>query len=112
MLTAETLRPYKLLIILRDGMIWPDGYPDESTNAGWVATGKPKLISDPAVPATDAKSAFWMKPEQGKAVRNFGIMAGRRYSCTTSLTSGSPIRTFVTSSALRTQGILRSEPIK
>ncbi len=71
MLTAETLQGYKLLIILRDGMIWPDGYPDESTNAGWVATGKPKLVSDPPVPPTDAKAAFWMKPEQGKAVRNF-----------------------------------------
>ena len=34
MLTAETLHGYKLLIILRDGMIWPDGYPDETTNAG------------------------------------------------------------------------------
>jgi len=71
MLTAETLRPYKLLIILRDGMVWPDGYPDETTNAAWVATGKPKLVSEPPVPPTAAKAAFWMKPEQGKAVRNF-----------------------------------------
>ena len=43
-LTAETLHGYKLLIILRDGMIWPEGYPDESTTAGWVAGGKPPLI--------------------------------------------------------------------
>ena len=28
MLDAESLRGYKLLIILRDGMTWPDGYPD------------------------------------------------------------------------------------
>ncbi len=70
-LTAETLNGYKLLIILRDGMIWPDGYPDESSNAAWVATGKPKLNSDPAVPRTAAKPAFWMKPAQGKAVRQF-----------------------------------------
>src|SRR5207253_8854900 len=41
-LTAETLNGYKLLIVLRDGMIWPDGYPDESTNAGWVAGGRAK----------------------------------------------------------------------
>ena len=27
-LTSETLNGYKLLIVLRDGMIWPDGYPD------------------------------------------------------------------------------------
>jgi hypothetical protein len=71
MLTAETLNGYKLLIILRDGMNWPDGYPDETTNAGWVAGGKTKLISDPPVPPTSAKPQFWMKPEQGKAVRHF-----------------------------------------
>ena len=71
MLTAETLNGYKMLIILRDGMIWPNGYPDESTNAGWVSGGKVKLISDPPVPPTQPKSQFWMKPEQGKAVRQF-----------------------------------------
>lgn len=70
-LNAETLKGYKLLIILRDGMIWPDGYPDERTNAAWVATGSPKIVSDPEVPKTGAKPAFWMKPEQGKAVRDF-----------------------------------------
>jgi type 1 glutamine amidotransferase len=29
------------------------------------------MISDPPVPATSAKPAFWIKPEQGKAVRGF-----------------------------------------
>ncbi|MEX2264311.1 MAG: ThuA domain-containing protein [Bryobacteraceae bacterium] len=71
MLTAETLNGYKLLIILRDGMIWPDGYPDETTNAAWVNTGKPKLVFDPPMQPTPAKPQFWMKPEQGKAVRRF-----------------------------------------
>ncbi|MBM3729185.1 MAG: ThuA domain-containing protein [Acidobacteria bacterium] len=70
-LTAETLKGYKMLIVHRDGMIWPDGYPDEGTNAGWVSTSKPKLISDPPVPETRPKPAFWIKPEQGKAVRKF-----------------------------------------
>src|SRR5258705_3873073 len=28
MLTAETLQGYKILIVHRDGMIWPDGYPE------------------------------------------------------------------------------------
>jgi Trehalose utilisation len=70
-LTSETLDGYKLLIVLRDGMIWPDGYPDENTNAAWVATGRPKLVSQPAVPPTAAKPQFWMKPPQGKAVRQF-----------------------------------------
>lgn len=70
-LNAETLKGYKLLIVLRDGMIWPDGYPEETTNAAWVATGKPKLVSEPPVPATAAKPQNWIKPEQGKAVRQF-----------------------------------------
>src|SRR5262249_30751510 len=35
LLGAEHLRGYRLLVILRDGMTWPDGYPDESTNAGY-----------------------------------------------------------------------------
>jgi hypothetical protein len=71
MLNAETLKGYRLLIVLRDGMIWPDGYPDESTNAAWVATGRPKLNFDPPTPKTEAKPASWIKPEQGKAVRQF-----------------------------------------
>src|SRR3984957_9670550 len=54
-LTAETLHGYKLLIILRDGMIWPDGYPDETTNAGWVNGGKPPLVSDPPLPPSSGK---------------------------------------------------------
>ncbi|MBI4904799.1 MAG: ThuA domain-containing protein [Acidobacteria bacterium] len=70
-LNAETLHGYKLLITLRDGMIWPDGYPDENTNAAWVATGRPPLRFDPPTPKTAAKPANWMKPEQGKAVRAF-----------------------------------------
>ncbi len=71
LLTAETLRGYKLLIVLRDGMIWPDGYPDETSNAAWVNTGKPNLVSDPPVSMPSAKPQFWIKPEQGKAVRQF-----------------------------------------
>ena len=70
-LNSETLEGYKLLIILRDGMIWPDGYPNEASNAAWVNTGKPELVSVPPVPETAARPTFWMKPEQGKAVREF-----------------------------------------
>ena len=72
MLNAETLDGYKVLIVLRDGMIWPDGYGgDESSNAAWAASGRPKLVFDPPVPQVRAQSKFWMKPEQGKAVRQF-----------------------------------------
>jgi hypothetical protein len=71
MLRGETLEGYRLLIILRDGMIWPDGYADETSNAAWVATGRPKLVFEPPVPPTPAKPQFWMQPDQGKAVRRF-----------------------------------------
>jgi hypothetical protein len=71
LLNTETLDGYRLLIVLRDGMIWPDGYPDEMTNAAWVATGRPPLTFDPPTPKTDAKPQFWMAPEQGRAVRHF-----------------------------------------
>src|SRR3954452_4956796 len=72
LLNADTLEGYKVLIVLRDGMIWPDGYGgDESTNAAWVATGRPKLVFDPPVPLGKAQSQSWMKPHQGKAVRQF-----------------------------------------
>jgi len=76
MLSAETLKGYKLLIIQRDGMTWPDGYADESSNAGYVNTGKPKLVSDPPVPKHDAKPHFWITPEQGKAVKEFAQRGG------------------------------------
>lgn len=72
LLNAETLDGYKVLIVLRDGMIWPEGYGgDESTNAAWVATGRPKLTFDPPVVSPKAKPEFWIKPGQGKAVRQF-----------------------------------------
>ena len=70
-LNAATLQGRKLLIILRDGMIWPDGYPNETTNAAWVATGKPELKSDPPVDVGNPKPAFWIQPGQGKAVHDF-----------------------------------------
>ncbi|MFN7922186.1 MAG: ThuA domain-containing protein [Bryobacteraceae bacterium] len=71
MLDAEQLHGYKLLIILRDGMTWPDGYPDENTNAAWVKTGSPALVSDPPVPKHRSEPHYWIRPEQGKAVKQF-----------------------------------------
>src|SRR5882724_4763538 len=71
MLSAETLKGYKLLIILRDGMLWPDGYQDESSNAGWVAGGRTPLVSDPPVRKMEARQDFWITAEQGKAVKQF-----------------------------------------
>lgn len=71
MLAAEQLAGRRLLIILRDGMLWPGGYSDESSNAAYVATGRPKIVSEPPVPRSDGKPAYWITPEQGRAVKEF-----------------------------------------
>src|SRR6267142_1859456 len=63
MLDGETLAGYRLLIILRDGMLWPDGYQDESSNAGYVATGRPPIVSEPPLPKISARQDFWIAAE-------------------------------------------------
>src|SRR5215472_2723600 len=58
LLTASNLKPYKLLIMLRDGMVWPSGYEG--------APGRP-IVSDPPLAAKfDTTPVYWMTPEQGK----------------------------------------------
>jgi hypothetical protein len=72
LLTSETLKGYKLLIIHRDGMIWPDGYPEgRGGRRGGDQAVAPPIVSDPPLPLMNGKAAFWMQPEQGKAVREF-----------------------------------------
>jgi type 1 glutamine amidotransferase len=63
-LDAKQLKGYKLLIILRDGMLWPDGYPQQS--AGW-----PEIVSEPPMPKIDPHPVYWITPAQGKAVKDF-----------------------------------------
>ena len=76
MLRTEHLNGYKLLIMLRDGMTWPDGYPDETTNAGYVRTGLPKIVSDPPLPKWEGKPFYWITAAQGKAVKEFAQSGG------------------------------------
>lgn len=71
LLSEETLRGYRLLIVLRDGFLWPDGYLDENSNAAWQGAGRPELVSDPPVPRRDIQGFAWMTPEQGSAVQKF-----------------------------------------
>ena len=72
LLNAETLAGYKLLIVFRDGMLWPDGYPDESSNAAWSGRrGDTKLVSEPPVAAHSSQPMYWIQPHQGKAVKDF-----------------------------------------
>lgn len=66
-LSADTLSGYKLLIVFRDGMIWPDGYPDNTK----------KYVSEPPVPKVAQSAPVpWITPEQGKAVKDFASNGG------------------------------------
>ena len=65
LLAARNLKNYKLLIVLRDGMIWPNGYP------GGAGRGAPAAVSDPPLPKMEEKEVYWITPEQGKAVKDF-----------------------------------------
>ena len=82
MLDAEALAGRKLLIMLRDGMLWPDGYEDERSNAAWAGEGKPRLVSVPPVPRLKAREQYWITAEQGKAV-NLWRAEARGYLSTT-----------------------------
>ena len=62
LLTAQNLKPYKLLIMLRDGMVWPSGYE---------GTGVRQTVSEPPLAKFDQNPVYWMTPEQGKAVKEF-----------------------------------------
>jgi type 1 glutamine amidotransferase len=71
-LSAAMLKDYQLLVILRDGMIWPDGYlgPDAYT-AYEADLETPKSFPDP-------KPVMWMTEEQGAAVKDF-VNAGNGF---------------------------------
>jgi hypothetical protein len=71
MLRPDHLSKYKLLIVLRDGMIWPDGHGNPSSNAGWWSSKSPKIVSDPPLPKMDPRPVTWITPAMGKAVRDF-----------------------------------------
>jgi len=64
LLTSRRLRDYKLLIMLRDGMVWPNGYSGGGR-------GSPAIVSDPPLPKMEEKEVYWITSEQGKAVKEF-----------------------------------------
>ena len=64
LLNAQELKGYKLLIILRDGMLWPTGYlqgPSASPNIPAVP-----IVSEPPLPKIEPQADYWIQPEQGK----------------------------------------------
>jgi type 1 glutamine amidotransferase len=69
LLNAQELKGYKLLIMLRDGMLWPSGYlqgPPGAPNTPAVP-----IVSEPPLPNIEPEADYWIKPEQGKAVKEF-----------------------------------------
>ena len=71
LLTTEHLSKYRILVILRDGINWPDGHGNPQSNAGWWSQGQSPIVSDPPVPELQPRSVPWMTPAMGKAVRVF-----------------------------------------
>ena len=73
LLNADTLVDYRMLLIFRDGMIWPEGYGEKS----FLSRGGPvEITSDPPVPQRKAGTEPWMTPEQGRAVKAFVMDGG------------------------------------
>lgn len=75
LLYSQYLKGYKLLIVLRDGKLWANGYPDESSNAGYLSSGSPAIVSDPPLLQRDTTPVPWITEEQGRAVKEF-VQAG------------------------------------
>jgi hypothetical protein len=71
-LSAALLKPYQLLVVLRDGMIWPGGYSGPDAYSYEMS-----LEDADKFPA--AKSVTWMSEEQGMAVKNFVNAGGGFY---------------------------------
>ena len=66
---ARNLNDYKLLIVFRDGMIWPNGYSDDG--AGQAGGGLRGIVSDPPLPHWDGNEVYWMSTGQGRAIKEF-----------------------------------------
>ncbi len=71
LLNAEELKGYKLLIMLRDGMLWPGGYLQ-----GPPGSPPPAIVSEPSLPKIEPQPFYWITAEQGKAVKAFVTSGG------------------------------------
>jgi len=68
LLNLETLKAYRLLIMLCDGLVFPGGY---TTPYVFYDPEKMKITSDPPLPEFVETAEMWITPEQGKAIRSF-----------------------------------------
>jgi hypothetical protein len=64
-LSSASLEPYKLLLILRDGVIWPDGYSGLDAYTAYAMN----LENTNDFPA--ARSIPWMTETQGQVINDF-----------------------------------------
>jgi type 1 glutamine amidotransferase len=69
LLATRYLKDYKLLIVFRDGMNWPNGY--SSMGGGRNS----RMVSEPPVPGMEEKADYWITAAQGKSVKDF-VQAG------------------------------------
>lgn len=72
-LSAASIKSYQLLLILRDGMIWPGGYSGPDAYTAY------EMMLEDADKFPAAKAVSWMTEEQGMAVRNFVNAGGGFY---------------------------------
>jgi type 1 glutamine amidotransferase len=71
-ISAALLKNYQLLLILRDGMIWPQGYLGPDAYAAYEADLEtPKTFPDPT-------PVSWITEEQGAAIKEF-VAAGKGF---------------------------------
>jgi type 1 glutamine amidotransferase len=71
-ISAALLKNYQLLLILRDGMIWPQGYLGPDAYAAYEADLEtPKTFPDPT-------PVNWITEEQGAAIKEF-VAAGNGF---------------------------------
>lgn len=73
-LNAGTLAGYRLLILFRDGMIWPNGYGEQSYRDE-AGEARP-IVSDPPLSPAENRMDYWMTEAQGLAVRAFVEQGG------------------------------------
>jgi type 1 glutamine amidotransferase len=73
-LSASLLKSYQLLLIMREGVIWPDGYSGADFYAAYE--GNLENASD----FLPAKPVPWMTEDQGLAIKNFVSSGGGFYA--------------------------------
>jgi hypothetical protein len=77
-LGPEVLEGCKLLVVFRDGMIWPSGYGETEYRS---RRGSVPITSEPPVPDEPHGSVPWMTENQGEAVKRFVLGGGAALLC-------------------------------